>query len=232
MITLRPSAQRGHFDFGWLDTYHTFSFGHYHDREWMGFRSLRVINEDVVAPGGGFPTHPHENMEIITYVLSGSLAHRDSTGGVATISPGEVQRMTAGSGIQHSEFNASKTEPVHLMQIWLRPASRGLTPGYDQKLFPMEGRRNRLQLLVSPDASEGSILINQDARLYGSILDAGAKVSLPLAPGRHAWVQVARGEITVNGQTLRAGDGAGLSEEPRLDIAAAQESELVVFDLA
>lgn len=232
MITLRPSQQRGHFDFGWLDTYHTFSFGHYRDPEWMGFRSLRVINEDVVAPGGGFPEHPHENMEIITYVLSGKLAHKDSTGGVATISPGEVQRMTAGAGIEHSEFNASKTEPVHLLQIWLRPAAKGAKPGYVQQLFPMEGRRDRLQLLLSPDGADGSLTLGQDARLYGSVLSAGASVTLPLAAGRHAWVQVASGEIELNGHALKAGDGAGLSEEDRVAILATSEAEVLVFDLA
>ena len=232
MITYRPSHERGHFDFGWLDTFHTFSFGHYRNPEWMGFRSLRVINEDVVAPGGGFPTHPHENMEIITYVLSGTLAHKDSTGGVATISPGEVQRMTAGSGIEHSEFNGSKTEPVHLLQIWLRPAAKGDRPGYEQRLFPFEGRRDRLQLLISPDGAEGSLTIGQDARLYGGVFKAGASVTLPLAKGRHAWVQVARGAVTVNGQTLGAGDGAGLTDEDAVMLRATEESEVLVFDLA
>ncbi len=232
MLTLRPAAQRGRFDFGWLDTAHTFSFGHYRDPEWMGFRSLRVINEDIVAPGAGFPTHPHENMEIITIVLSGMLAHRDSTGGVATISPGEVQRMTAGSGIEHSEFNASKTEPVHLLQIWIRPAAKGGKPGYTQKMFPPDQRVNRLQLLVSPDGADGSITIGQDARLYSGVFAPGKGATLPMARERHAWVQVASGEVELNGQPLRAGDGAALSDETAITITARSEAEVLIFDLA
>lgn len=232
MITLRKSSERGHFDFGWLKTHHTFSFGEYRDPHWMGFRSLRVINDDVVAPGAGFPSHPHENMEIITYVLSGQLAHKDSTGGGATISPGEVQRMTAGRGIFHSEFNASRTDPVHLLQIWLRPAERGSQPGYEQKLFPLDGRRDRLQLLISPDGADGSLTIRQDARLYGSILSAGASVRHAITPGRHAWIQVARGSLCLNGVSLAEGDGAALSDETALEITSETESELLVFDLA
>lgn len=232
MITIRKRTDRGHFNFGWLDTSHTFSFGHYHDPDFMGFRSLRVINEDRVAPGQGFGEHPHEDMEIISYVLDGALAHRDSLGTVKTLEPGEVQRMSAGSGIRHSEFNHSTTQPTHFLQIWLRPDRRGVKPGYDQRRFAPALRANRLCLVVSPDGADGSISIHQDAKLYTTNLDAGKSVTLALASGRHAWVQVARGEVTLNGQRLEAGDGAAVSNEAALELHAATDAEALVFDLA
>ncbi len=232
MITLRASQDRGHFDFGWLDTRHTFSFGRYIDRRHVSFRALRVINEDVVAPGAGFPQHPHEDMEIVTYVLAGTLAHSDSLGSVQTLSPGEVQRMSAGRGIEHSEFNASKAEPVHLLQIWLLPREQGIEPSYEQKRFARESLRNRLCPIVTPDAREGSLKVHQDASIYAARLDAGASVVFEPARGRHAWVQVARGEITLNATSLRGGDGAAVSEEKRLSIVATAGSEVLVFDLA
>jgi redox-sensitive bicupin YhaK (pirin superfamily) len=190
MIRVRRASERGHFDHGWLDTFHTFSFARYYDPGHMGFRSLRVINEDRVAPGRGFGTHPHEDMEIVTYVLSGALAHRDSLGTGSTIRPGELQRMTAGTGITHSEFNPSDAEPVHLYQIWLLPEREGLEPSYEQRAFPEDERRNRLRLVASPDGQDGSLSIRQDARLYLATLDGGREASHELAPGRHAWVQV------------------------------------------
>jgi len=232
MITIRKSEDRGHFDFGWLDTRHTFSFGDYRDPAHVGFRSLRVINEDHVAPGRGFGEHPHSDMEIITYVLAGELAHKDSLGHVKTIVPGEVQRMTAGSGIEHSEFNHSKTQPVHLLQIWIRPRARGLAPGYEQVSFPAEKRRGQLALVASPSGAEGSVTINTDAKLYAGLLAPGQSATLELAPGRHAWVQVARGAVTVNDNDLEAGDGAAISTEQRVTIAAREDAEVLVFDLA
>jgi redox-sensitive bicupin YhaK (pirin superfamily) len=233
MITVRKADDRGRFDHGWLDTAHTFSFGEYHDPEHMAFRSLRVINEDVVAPGRGFGAHPHRDMEIITYVLSGALAHKDSTGGEGELRPGEVQRMTAGSGIVHSEFNASRTEPVHLLQIWIFPDRRGHEPGYEQKAFPFDARRGRLALLASPDGAEGSLRINQDASLSSALLDPGGAARHPLADGRHAWVQVARGSGTVNGVEVKAGDGVAVSGEPAVELRAAENgTDFLVFDLA
>jgi redox-sensitive bicupin YhaK (pirin superfamily) len=233
MITIRKSTERGHFNLGWLDTHHTFSFGDYIDRERMGFRALRVINEDVVAPGQGFGRHPHQDMEIITYVLSGSLAHQDWVNGAPThaqtLSPGEVQYMAAGTGVEHSEFNASKTEPVHLLQIWIRPNRRGLTPSYDQKQFPEAERRGKLRLVASPDGADGSVRINQDTRLYATLLDKGQRAELTLG-SRHAWVQVARGSASVNGQSLAQGDGAAVSGEERL-VLEGDGAELLVFDL-
>lgn len=232
MITLRPSAQRGHFDFGWLDTYHTFSFGHYRDYNWMGFRSLRVINEDYIAPGMGFGEHPHENMEIISYIAGGEMAHKDTLGNIETITRGEVQRMSAGSGIEHSEFNPSKSEKTHLIQIWLRPSVRDVTPGYEQRKFPIDQKKNQLHLLVSQDGRDGSLTMGQDASLYAAKVDAGFEETYALAKARHAWVQVIKGSLTINGQTLSAGDGAGISDETGLSIIATQESEFLLFDLA
>lgn len=232
MIQVRKSEERGHFDHGWLDTRHTFSFGMYHDPAFMGFRSLRVINEDVVAPGKGFGEHPHQDMEIITYVLEGALAHRDSLGNGESIRPGDVQRMTAGSGIEHSEFNASKTEPVHLLQIWIRPRKRELEPGYEQKHFDLKSSRGRLVLVASPDGAEGSVTIQTDARLYAGVLGKGQSATLELRPGRHTWVQVARGGVEVNGTVLRAGDGAAVSDETKLVLRASEDAEMLVFDLA
>ncbi|QDV34621.1 pirin family protein [Tautonia plasticadhaerens] len=232
MMTIRGAGERGHFDHGWLDTYHTFSFARYVDRRHMGFRALRVINEDRVAPGRGFGTHPHGDMEIVTYVLSGALEHRDSLGTGSVIRPGELQRMTAGTGITHSEFNPSESEPVHLYQIWLLPEREGLEPSYEQKAFPEDERRNRLRLVASPDGTGGSLTIRQDARLYLATLDGGREVSHELAPGRHAWLQVLRGGVTLNGSALSAGDGAALGDESALAIRADEPSEVLLFDLA
>ncbi|MBD3402685.1 hypothetical protein GF420_07300 [candidate division GN15 bacterium] len=231
MITLRPSAERGHANHGWLDTYHTFSFARYYDEAHMGFRVLRVINEDRVAPGRGFGTHPHSDMEIITYLLDGELAHKDSLGSGETIRRGDVQRISAGRGILHSEFNASETDQVHLLQIWLLPSERGLTPGYEQKFFGDDTKRGRLQLLVSPDGREDSLSMNQDAFLYATILEGDEQVEHTLAPDRHAWVQVARGTAIVNGEELSAGDGAALSDVKTVTIAAHGSTELLLFDL-
>lgn len=232
MIRVRRMSERGHFDHGWLDTYHTFSFGRYHDPRHMSFRALRVINEDRVAPGRGFGTHPHEDMEIVTYVLEGALAHRDSLGTGSTIRPGELQRMTAGTGITHSEFNPSEAEPVHLYQIWLLPEREGLEPSYEQRAFPEEERRNRLRLVASPDGRDGSLSIRQDARLYLASLEGGREVTHELAPDRHAWVQVLRGGVILNGLMLSAGDGAAVSAESGVMVRADGSSEVLLFDLA
>ena len=232
MIQVRKSADRGHFDHGWLDTYHTFSFSRYHDPRHMGFRALRVINEDRVLAGNGFGTHPHEDMEIITYVLEGGLAHRDSLGTGSTIRAGELQCMTAGTGITHSEFNPSPTEPVHLYQIWLLPEREGLKPSYDQRAFPEQERRNTLRLVASPDGRDGSLTIRQDARLFLASLEADRTVTHPLSPGRHAWVQVLRGEIALSGLALAAGDGAAISDEETLTVRSRVASEVLIFDLA
>jgi len=234
MITIRHAGERGHFDHGWLDTHHTFSFADYHDERYMGFSDLRVINDDVVQPAQGFGTHPHRDMEIVTYVLEGELLHRDSMGNGSVIRPGEVQRMTAGTGVRHSEENASREKPVHLLQIWILPAQRGLAPGYEQTAFPEAERRGRLRLVASPDAAEGSVTIHQDARMYATLLARGEEVRHPLAAGRRAWVHVARGELTLNGQPLGAGDGAAIEREEEIVLAGrgAQPAEALVFDLA
>jgi len=232
MLTVRKSQDRGHLNFGWLDTYHTFSFGEYHDPAHMGFRSLRVINDDRVAPAMGFDTHPHKDMEIITYVLDGELAHKDSLGSAGSIKPGEVQVMTAGRGIRHSEFNASKTRQVHLLQIWIKPGAPGLAPAYAQKEFPREQRLNRLQAVASPDQRDGSLKINQDAVVYAAVLDKGGSATLDLKPGRHAWVQLARGQAEVNGVKLGAGDGLAVSDEEVVSINSTDGGEVLVFDLA
>ena len=232
MIRVRKSAERGHFDHGWLDTRHTFSFSRYYDPRHMGFRALRVINEDRVQPGQGFGTHRHEDMEIVTYVLSGALAHRDSLGTGSTIRPGELQRMTAGTGIAHSEFNASPTEPVHFYQIWLQPQRNGMEPSYEQRAFPEQERRNRLRLVASPDGSDGSLTIHQDARLFLATLHEGREITHEIPPGRHAWVQILRGDVSLSGLTLSAGDGAAFSDEPGLTIRANGASEVLLFDLA
>jgi len=232
MIQVRKSHERGHANHGWLDTHHTFSFADYHDPEQMGFRALRVINEDRVQPGEGFGTHGHRDMEILSYVLEGGLAHRDSTGGGGVIRPGDVQRMSAGTGVMHSEFNASRSEPVHFLQIWLLPERRGIAPGYEQKHFPPEQRQAQLRLVASPDAAEGSLRIHQDARVYASLLGKGESVSHALAPGRHAWVQVARGQVRLDDLVLSAGDGAAITGESSISLAATEPSELLLFDLA
>jgi redox-sensitive bicupin YhaK (pirin superfamily) len=232
MITIRPANERGHADHGWLDTYHTFSFSSYRDPRHMRFRALRVMNEDVVAPGQGFGTHPHDNMEIVTYVLSGALEHRDSMGNGEVLRPGEFQRMSAGTGITHSEFNPSASEPVHLYQIWLFPAQKGIEPSYEQTRFDESERHNHLRLVASPDAADGSLTIHTDARVYLASLDAGQQVTQELAPGRHAWLQVLRGAVTLNGQPLATSDGAAVSEEITLAIAATEAAEVMLFDLA
>jgi redox-sensitive bicupin YhaK (pirin superfamily) len=234
MITVRRSEERGHFDHGWLDTRHTFSFADYHDPAHMGFRALRVINEDRVQPGQGFDTHGHRDMEILSYVLSGVLAHRDTSGGGGELRPGEVQRMSAGTGIRHSEFNGSKDEAVHFLQIWLLPDRPGHRPSYEQRPFPTPGRLNQLKLIASPEGAEGSTVIHQDARVFAALLEGGRTAEHALAAGRYAWVQVARGEVDVNGVRLSAGDGAAISEERLLRITGAGSgpAELLVFDLA
>ncbi len=232
MLTIRRAKDRGHFDHGWLDTYHTFSFADYHDPRQMGFRALRVINDDRVAGGRGFPMHPHRDMEIVTYILEGALAHKDSMGTGSVIRPGDVQRMSAGTGVTHSEANASANEPVHLLQIWLLPARRGLEPSYEQKHFTDDDKRDRLRLVASPDGAEGSVTIHQDVRLYAGLLAPGKSVVQPLARGRAAWVHVARGRATVNGEALAAGDGAALSEIGALELAGVEPAEVLVFDLA
>lgn len=232
MITVRRSDDRGHLNHGWLDTYHTFSFGEYYDPKHMRFRALRVINEDRVAPGAGFPKHPHHDMEIISYVIDGAIAHQDSLGHGATLRPGEVQVMSAGTGIEHSEFNPEKDQPLHLLQIWIMPRARNLPARSDQKAFPMDDRHNRLRTLVSEDGRDGSLTIQQDAQLLGATLDAGQSISHRLDAERHAWVQVVRGRVNVNGETLHAGDGAGISEEEEITIRAEENAELLVFDLA
>lgn len=232
MIRIRPARERGHFNHGWLDTWHTFSFGQYRDPDHMGFRALRVMNEDFVAPGSGFGTHPHHDMEIVTYVLSGALEHRDSLGHGEVLRPGEFQRMSAGTGIEHSEFNPSRHEPVHLYQIWLRPERPGLTPSYEQKQFDAAERHNRLRQVASRDAAEGSLRIHQDARIYLGSLDTGAEATQRLAAGRHAWLQVLRGRATLSGVPLQAGDGAAVSDEASLRIAAVEDCEVLLFDLA
>jgi hypothetical protein len=229
MINIRKSGERGSASLGWLDSRFSFSFDQYYDPDHMGFRTLRVINDDHIAGGGGFPMHPHRDMEIITYMLEGQIAHRDSLGNQEVLRAGEVQRMTAGAGIVHSEFNPSPTESTHLLQIWLRPNQRGLQPGYDQKRF--EGRENALKLIVSGDGRADSLRMNQDADLYASILSPGASVSHELAGGRFAWLQVARGDVTLNGITLSTGDGASIAAETRLDIQAQSQAELLLFDL-
>ena len=234
MITLRPGAERGHVNHGWLDTYHTFSFDSYHDPEHMGFRSLRVINEDWVAGGHEFPMHGHRDMEIVTYILEGSLQHQDSMGNGGAIRPGEVQRMSAGTGVEHSERNPSPTERVHLLQIWILPEARGLTPRYEQKMFAAEGRRGRLQLLASREGRDGSVKIHQDAALYTAALEPKEAVTHKLAAGRHAWLQVARGAVALNGTALKAGDGAAVSDERALEITGTgdEAAEILLFDLA
>jgi redox-sensitive bicupin YhaK (pirin superfamily) len=232
MISIRKAEDRGHLDFGWLNTYHTFSFGEYYDPRNMGFRSLRVINEDYVHPGRGFPTHGHSDMEIITYVLEGGLAHKDSMGNGSTIRPGDVQRMSAGTGVRHSEANPSREESVHLLQIWILPNKMGVEPSYEEKKFDDEEKRGRLRLVASPDGSLGSISMHQDARLYAALLDAGQEVAHELKPGRHAWVQVARGAVELNGQPLKQGDGAAVSQERELKIVGKEPSEILLFDLA
>ncbi|WP_373649697.1 pirin family protein [Schlesneria sp. DSM 10557] len=231
MLQIRKSNDRGHANHGWLNTYHTFSFASYRDPRHMGFRSLRVMNEDWVDPGQGFGTHPHQDMEIVTYVLEGALEHKDSMGNGEVLRPGEFQRMTAGTGITHSEFNPSPTEPVHLYQIWLFPSEKGLEPSYEQRRFPESDRHNELQLVASPSGEHGSLLIHQDARIYLGNLDKGSQIHQQFASNRHAWLQVLRGSVTVNGQRLETSDGVAVSDEAELAIQAAENAEIMLFDL-
>jgi quercetin 2,3-dioxygenase len=231
MITVRRASERGHGQHGWLDTRHTFSFSDYYDPEHMGFRVLRVINEDRVAPGQGFGTHGHRDMEIISYVLDGALAHKDSLGNGSVLRPGEFQCMSAGTGIRHSEFNPSDSEPAHFYQIWLLPEQQGLAPGYDQRAFPEEERRGKLRLVASPDGRDGSLTIHQDARVFLASLGAGERASHDLASGRHAWLQVLRGTVQLGDEPLSAGDGAAASDEPTLAVLATGPCEVMLFDL-
>ena len=232
MITLRPSDQRGGADHGWLKTRHSFSFNTYRDPAHMHFRSLRVINEDWIAPGQGFGTHPHDNMEIITYVLEGALEHKDSLGTGSIIRPGDAQRMSAGTGIRHSEYNASKTDQVHMLQIWIMPNQRNVAPGYEQKQFPAEEKAGKLRVLAAPDGRDGAVTIHADTNLYVSALKAGETVQHTLAPTRAVWLQVVKGEVELNGEKLTQGDGASATEEPNLAITATTSAEVLLFDLA
>jgi len=232
MLTIRKSHERGHFDHGWLNTYHSFSFDQYYDPRYMGFRSLRVINEDFVAPGRGFPMHGHRDMEIITYILEGGLKHEDSMGNGSVIRPGDVQRMTAGTGVRHSEKNASDSERVHLLQIWILPNAEGLPPGYEQKAFTEDERRGRMRLIASSDGREGSVGLNQDVALFASILDAGQEIERRIDPARYGWIQVARGSVSVNGENAGQGDGVVVVAESDLKIKAQEDAEILVFDLS
>lgn len=228
MIEIRPSNERGHFDHGWLNTYHTFSFDRYYDPNHMGFRALRVINEDRVAPAQGFGTHPHRDMEILTYILEGALEHKDSMGTGSVIRPGEVQRMSAGTGVTHSEFNPSRTEPVHLLQIWILPEARGIKPSYEQKQFSRDEMRGKLRLVAGRDPIEGAVKIHQDVRLFATVLD-GESVKYELPAGRYGWLQVAKGTMELNGKKLEAGDGCAIAEEPNLQLSG--NGEALLFDL-
>jgi redox-sensitive bicupin YhaK (pirin superfamily) len=230
-LALRKSEARGRANFGWLDSRHSFSFGHYHDPTHMGFGPLRVINEDIVAPGSGFPTHPHSNMEILSYVLEGALEHKDSIGTGSIIRPGDVQRMSAGSGVRHSEFNASKTDAVHFLQIWLTPDQEGLAPSYEQKSFGIEEKRGHLRLIGSRDGRENSVTIHQDVDLYATVLNAGESVRHTIAEGRGAWIQVVRGTVSANGSRLKAGDGAAIRKSDALVLEGVDEAEVLLFDV-
>jgi len=232
MITIRNRDERGAVNMGWLDSRHSFSFGHYHDPAHMGFRALRVINDDRVIPGAGFPTHGHADMEIVSYVLDGALEHKDSLGTGSVIRPGDVQRMSAGTGIRHSEYNASREESVHFLQIWILPERRGLAPGYEQKAFADTEKRGRLRLVGSRDGRDGSVTIHQDVDLYATLLDGDESATFDLRPGRHAWVQVARGQVRLNGLLLKEGDGAAVSDESALTLDGGVGAEVLLFDLA
>ncbi|MGI0493289.1 pirin family protein [Alkalinema pantanalense CENA528] len=232
MLTLRRSRDRGHANHGWLDSYHTFSFANYYDPAHMQYRSLRVINEDRIAPGMGFGSHPHRDMEIVTYVLQGALEHKDSLGNGAIIRPGEVQRMTAGTGIVHSEFNPSPAESTHLLQIWILPEQTNLQPSYEQKYFSPEERSSKFRLIASQNGREGSVTIHQDMNLYAVLLQAGEQIQQPIPADRHFWVQVARGTVQVNGELLQAGDAAAIEQVTTLDAIGQTDAELLVFDLA
>ncbi len=232
MITVRRAGDRGHADHGWLDTWHTFSFADYHDPRHMGFRQLRVINDDRVRGGHGFPPHGHRDMEIVTYVLDGELQHQDNMGNGSVIRPGDVQRMSAGTGVVHSEFNPSKTDLVHLLQIWIQPGARGLAPEYEQKAFEDRDLRDTLRVIAAPDGRDGAVTIHQDVTLSASRLTPGATVRHTLTPGRFAWLHVARGAAALNGTPLQAGDGASVSDERLLTVTATEPAEILLFDLA
>lgn len=231
MITRRPANERGSFNHGWLKTAHTFSFADYRDPRHMGFRTLRVINDDVVAPGAGFPTHGHHDMEIVTYILEGELEHKDSMGNSSRIRRGEIQRMSAGTGVTHSEYNPSHTQPLHLLQIWILPNQKGLKPGYEQKSFPLEDEMQNLRMLASPDGRDGSIKLHQDVFIFGALLTEGETISHELDASRYAWLHVADGELRLNGEVFKAGDGAALEKEARLDFVALSDCEFLLFDL-
>ncbi|HSE24203.1 MAG TPA: pirin family protein [Pyrinomonadaceae bacterium] len=232
MLTIRRAKERGHFNHGWLNTYHTFSFDQYRDPRYMGFRNLRVINEDFVSPGFGFPTHGHRDMEIITYILEGALKHEDSMGNGSVIRPGDVQRMTAGTGVRHSEQNASKDQLVHLLQIWILPNEQDLTPGYEQKAFSTDERRDRFRLIASEDGREGSVTVHQDVSVFASVLDREKSVDYEISETRYGWLQVARGSLTINGDRIAQGDGVVIVGERLLSITAHEPSEVLLFDLA
>ncbi len=229
---LRPSETRGEADFGWLKSKHSFSFGSYFDPNHIGFGALRVINEDRVAPSAGFPTHPHQNMEIISYIVSGGLEHKDSLGTGSVIRPGELQRMSAGSGVRHSEYNHSDTDPVHFLQIWIVPEADGLKPNYEQKAFPDAERRDTLKLIGSRNGREGSVVIHQDVDLWASLLSADKSVSFDIKPGRKVWLQIVKGKLSVDGLSLAAGDGLGLLDAGKIDLVAQGNCEFLLFDLA
>ncbi len=232
MLTVRKSHERGHANHGWLDSYHTFSFSDYHDPRWMGFGPLRVINDDRIAAGGGFPTHSHRDMEIVTYVLEGTLQHQDSLGNGGTIVPGEVQRMRAGRGIAHSEYNASKTTPVHLLQIWIEPDTRNLDPGYEQKAFDPAEMRGQFRIVASANGRDGSVTIHQNAAIYAAKLAADEQASMLLQADRRAWLHVATGRVQIKGYTLEAGDSVALVQEPELTLVGLEAAEVLLFDLA
>ncbi len=232
MLSIRKAEDRGHFDHGWLNTYHTFSFADYHDPNFMGFRDLRVINEDWVQKGAGFPTHPHRDMEILTYVLEGAVQHRDSMGNGSIIRPGDVQRMSAGTGVTHSELNPSPDEPLHLLQIWILPKEKGMPPSYEQKSFTPEQKKGKWLLVASPNGAQGSVTIHQDVHLYVSQVLPNEELFFQVKPDRHIWIQVARGEIQLEGETLRGGDGAALSQVSSVEVRGKRESEVLLFELA
>jgi len=231
MIAIRRSHERGQADHGWLKSFHSFSFADYYDPRWMGFSALRVINEDRVAPASGFGTHGHRDMEIISYVLEGELAHKDSMGNGSVIRPGDVQRMSAGTGVRHSEFNHAADATTHFLQIWIEPDRTGMPPSYEEKHFSADEKRGRLRLVASPDGADGSVRIHQDARLFVGLFDGAESARLPLAPGRHAYLHVARGEIEANGQTLAAGDALLMKDESQIELRAGREAEVLFFDL-
>ena len=231
-MKIRRSGERGYADHGWLRSFHTFSFADYYDPAHVGFHSLRVINEDRVAPGEGFPRHPHRDMEIVSYVLEGALEHKDSMGNGSIIRPGEVQRMSAGTGVAHSEYNASQDEPVHFLQIWILPERRGITPGYEQKAFTEDERRGRFRVVASRDGRDGSVTIHQDAAIHAALLDEGTRIEQTLPPGRHAWLHIARGAVTLGDVELEAGDAAAIEDPGAITLTAHAPSEVLLFDVA